>query len=338
MAMKIEQKIYTATGVLVVLLGSLWLVQKNAKDDAMAHSQAAASAALPEVKLPADDVDKITKIQIKNGTKGEVVLEKEGDNWKLTKPVNYSANQQNVKSLLDNMKEVKLKDTIDNGTGQYATYELDDEKAVHVRLFKDTAQAIDLYFGKSGTRGQMTRLSNKDGVYVASGYSSFLYTRETKDWRDRDVMKFEDANVVSVSLKNDNGAFSFSLNGDKWTGTFKGKPIPSLDPDKVKDMLRTYKSLTAEDFADDKPPSETGLDKPAALAFTLKDAGGTEKINVGKTSTGSSRYAQKEGNPTVFVLSSFAADWAVANESKFQKPEAVKDGGVGEKPDGGKKK
>ncbi len=338
MAMKIEQKIYTATGVLVVLLGSLWLVQKNAKDDAVAHSQAAASAALPEVKLPADDVDKVTKIQIKNAGKGEVVLEKEGDNWKLTKPVNYPANQQNVKSLLDNLKEVKLKDTIDNGTGQYATYELDDEKAVHVQVFKDTAKGIDLYFGKSGTRGQMTRLSDKDGVYVASGYSSFLYTRETKDWRDRDVMKFEDANVVSVNLKNDNGVFSFSQNGDKWTGTFKGKPIPSLDGDKVKDMLRTYKSLSAEDFADDKPPSETGLDKPAVLAIALKDAGGTLKINVGKTSTGSSRYAQKEGTPTVFVLSSFAADWAVANESKFQKPEAVKDGGVAEKPDGGKKK
>jgi hypothetical protein len=321
-----------------VVLGGLYLVQKSNKDEMVMHTPGAVSStSLPEVKLPTDDVDKITKIQIKNAAKGEVVLEKQGDTWKLTKPVAYAANQQNVKSLLDNLKELKLKDTIDSGKNQYATYELDDEKSVHVQVFKDASKSLDLFFGKSGTRGQMTRLSDKDGIYVASGYSSYLYTREVKDWRDRDVMKFEDGNVISASLTNENGAFSFSKSDDKWTGTYKGKPIPNFDPEKVKDMLRAYKGLTAEDFADDKSTAETGLDKPATLSFTLKDNGGTQKISVGKTSTGSSRYAQKEGGPTVFILSSFAADWAAAAESKFQKPE-TKDGGTDSKADGGKKK
>jgi hypothetical protein len=92
-------------------------------------------------------------------------------------------------------------------------------------------------------------------------------------------------------------------------------------------MLRSFKSLTADDFGDGKSPSETGLDKPAVVTFTLKDDGGTIKMLVGKTSTGTSRYAQKEGNPTIFTVSSFAGDWATAAMSKFQKPEAVKDGG-----------
>jgi len=327
--MKNEQKIYAAAGVLAVVLGSLYLVQKSDKEEMVMHTPGAASSvSLPDVKIATDDVDKVTKIQIKNAAKGEIVLEKQGDAWKLTKPVSYAANQQNVKSLLDNLKEIKLKDTIDSGKNQYATYEVDDDKSVHVQVFKDTSKALDLYFGKSGTRGQMTRVSDKDGIYVASGYSSYLYAREVKDWRDRDVMKFEDANVISATLTNENGAFSFSKSDEKWTGTYKGKPIPSFDPEKVKDFLRAYKALTAEDFADDKTAADTGLDKPATLAFTLKDNGGVQKISVGKTSTGSSRYAQKDGTPTVFVLSSYAADWAAAAESKFQKPEAVKDGGA----------
>ncbi|HKQ70472.1 MAG TPA: DUF4340 domain-containing protein [Polyangiaceae bacterium] len=329
--MKNEQKIYASAGVLVVALGGLYLAQKSDKDEAMMHSPGAASAQLPDVKLPADDVDKVTKVQIKNAAKGEVVLEKQGDAWKVTKPIAYQANQQNVKSLLDNLKEVKLKDSIDPGKGQYATYELEDDKAVHVQVFKDAAKPVDLFFGKSGTRGQMTRLADKDGVYVASGYSSYLYTREVKDWRDRDIIKFEDGNVISVALTNENGAFSFSKSDDKWTGTYKGKAIGSFDQEKVKDLLRAYKALTAEDFADDKSPADTGLDKPATLTFTLKDNGGALKVNVGKASASSSRYAQKDGTPTTFVLSSFAADWAVAAESKFQKPEAAKDGGAPDK-------
>src|SRR5258708_12164694 len=95
----------------------------------------------------------------------------------------------------------------------------------------------------------MTRVADKDGVYVASGYSNYLYTRDVKDWRDRDVVKFEDANVVSVNLTNSNGAFSFSKGeGDKWSGTYKGKAIPGFDQEKVKHMLRPYNALTADHF------------------------------------------------------------------------------------------
>ena len=327
MAMKIEQKIYAAGGVLVLLLGGLWMVMKNAREDAMAHSQVAAAAALPEIKLAADEADKITKIQIQNAGKGEVVLEKQGDAWKVVKPVNYAANQAHVKALIDNLKELRLKDSIDTGKTQYAAFDLEDEKAVRVQLFKDTTKAFDLYFGKSGTRGQMTRLTDKDGVYVTSGYSSYLYTREVKDWRDRDIVKFEDGNVISATINNENGNFSFSKNDDKWNGTFKGKAIPNLEVEKVKDMLRSFKSLTADDFGDGKTATETGLDKPAIVSVTLKDEGGTIKILVGKTSTGTSRYAQKDGNPTIFTVNSFAGDWATAALSKFQKPEAGKDGG-----------
>jgi hypothetical protein len=327
MAMKIEQKIYAAGGILVLLLGGLWMVMKNAREEAMTHSQVAAAAALPEIKLAADDADKITKIQIQNAGKGEVVLEKQGDAWKVTKPVNYAANPANVKALLDNLKEIRLKDSIDTGKTQYAAFDLEDEKAVHVQLHKDTAKAFDLYFGKSGTRGQMTRLTDKDGVYVTSGYSSYLYTREVKDWRDRDIVKFEDGNVISASITNENGNFSFSKNDDKWTGTFKGKPIPNLEVEKVKDMLRSFKTLSADDFGDGKTPMETGLAKPSTVTFTLKDDGGTIKMLIGSISTGTSRYAQKDGNPTIFVVNSFAGDWATAALSKFQKAEAGKDGG-----------
>lgn len=334
MAMKTEQKIYAATGVLVVLLGGLWLANKGEKDDALAHSPAAASATLPEIKLPADDADKITKIDIKNAGKGEVTLEKQGDAWKVTKPIDYPANQQNVKTLIDNVKEIRAKDSIDTGKAQYATYDLEDDKAVHVQLYKDAAKAVDLYFGKSGTRGQMTRVADKDGVYVVSGYAGYMYTRELKDWRDREVLKFEDGNAISATLSNSNGNFSFTKGADdKWTGTFKGKPIPGFDQEKVKDMLRAFKALTADDFAEaDKTPADTGLDKPAELAIKLKDDAGTIKINVGKEIPTKGRYAQKEGSPTVVVLTSYVSDWVVAAESKFQKPEAVKDAGAPSTP------
>ena len=84
MATKSEQKIYIAAGVLAVLGVGLFVQQKSNSSEAMAHSQAGGPAALPEIKVPADDIDKITSFSIKNGTKGEVTLEKQGDKWQVT--------------------------------------------------------------------------------------------------------------------------------------------------------------------------------------------------------------------------------------------------------------
>ena len=130
---------------------------------------------------------------------------------------------------------------------------------VHVVAYKGAEVAKDLYFGKTGSRGQMARMAGKDGVFTASGYSSYLYTREVKNWRETSILKFEDANAIQVDVTNKNGRFSFSKNGDKWSASITkrekdgklGKPEKEwkkFDDTKVKDLLRNFKGLTADDF------------------------------------------------------------------------------------------
>jgi len=316
--MNTEKKIYVSLAVLALLLGGLWMQQRTVQKEELAHSPEGTS--LPSISVSSDDADKITKIEISNAGKTDVVLAKDGDKWKVEKPVAAEASQANVKSLVDNLKELKLKETIDKGTGQYGTYDLDKDKAVHVQVFKGSDKLVDVYFGKSGTRGQMARVADKDGVFVASGYSSYLYTREVNNWRNTEVFAFDDNNVVSASLQNEHGKFSFTKNDGKWSATVDNKPIKDFDSEKASDFVRAFKALNAEDFADGKGDSETGLDKPLAIAsFTLKDGAGTPTLKVGKTSSGSSHYASKEGGATVYTIGSWTADWALALPSKFAK-------------------
>ena len=337
--MKTETKIYAAVAVLLVLVAAFYFTREKGKQTDAAHAPTAASADMPAVALPKDDVDKITKVEIKNADKGSVTLEKKGDAWELTAPVSAKAEQSNVKSLLDNLKELKIKDTIAKTGDLYAQYDLTDEKGVHVVAYKGADKAIDLYFGKSGSRGQVVRIGGKDGVYVASGYSSYLYTREVKNWRERTIVKFEDANAIGVTVENKNGYFSFSKNDDKWSGSMtlydkdgKLKKEPEkkwdkFDGDKVKDLLRAYKALNAEDFGDEK--SDAGfadaLKDGGIVRIKLKDNAPEIVITVGKSSKGSSRYAKKEGSNIVYTISSWSADWATAGESKFEKGEKKDD-------------
>jgi hypothetical protein len=336
--MKTEYRIYAALAVLALLGGVLWLTTQNKKKEVESRSATAASADYPSIGVPKDDTDKLTKIEIKNADKSDVVLEKKGDAWEVVKPVSAKANAANVRSVLDNLKELKVKEVIDRGTASYDKYDLGDGKGVHVVAYKGADKALDMVFGKSGSRGQMARITGKDGVWVVGGYSAYLYTREVKNWRETSILKFEDANVVSAEIDNKNGKFSFSKNDDKWSGTFTAKKDgklaegaagkwEKLEESKIKDFLRAYKGLNAEDFADEK--ADTGLDKAATeggvVKIKLKDNAGEHIIKVGKTAKGSSRYAIKEGGDgVVFVISSWSADWAVAEKKKFEKSDDKK--------------
>src|SRR5437016_5532818 len=98
-------------GIGVVVLGILGygVFVPAKKDQQVGVATKDTKVEMPEAK-GTDDVD---KIDITNAEKGEVVLEKKGDKWMLTKPVNAPANQANVKSLLDNTKELKATELIE---------------------------------------------------------------------------------------------------------------------------------------------------------------------------------------------------------------------------------
>ncbi len=325
---------------LVILIGLGVGVYYQQKKDA-AQGTITAAQDLPDFK-GTDDVDKIAITTTKEGKLTEVVLEKKGDKWELTKPVSAPANQANVKSLLDNMKEVKLTETIARNADDATktNYELDNDHALHLVTFKGADKKLDATFGKSGGRGNMVMVTGKTDVYAASGYSGWMYARTPSDFRDKEMFKFDDANITGVIIANKNGTFDFSKSddpgkspkGDKWTAKFKPekkeqKPIERFEESKLTAALASWKNLTAEDFGDGKPVSDTGLDAPeATVTIALKD--GTHTLRVGKVANGASRYALRDSDPTVFVIGN--ADWATAEVSKFQKP---LDGGA-DKPEG----
>ncbi len=303
-------------GIALVVLGGLGVgVYFQAKKDAKLGTEAG-KPDLPAL-VATDDVD---KIDITNGSKGEVVIEKRGDKWEITKPLEVIANQQNVKSLLDNLKELKISDKAVTNADQETikSYDLGADKGVHVVTFKGKDKKLDATFGKSGGLGDSVMIPGKPDIYLAKGYSGFMYTRELKDWRDREIFKFDDANAISLEIENKNGKFSFTKGDDKWAGTFKGAAIPHFDPQKVKTALGAFKNLTAEDFGDGKTPAETGLDAPEeTVTIALKDNAGTFTLKVGKAA-GTAHYAQKDGDSTIYTIGSFPYAWVTAEESKFE--------------------
>ena len=313
MALTRDKQIGIALVVLAALGAGVYFQQQK---DAKVGVEARSSSDLPTVSGPED----LDKISITNADKGEFVLVKEGDKWMLDKPVHAVANQNNVKQLIDNLKELKATEVVSGKATDdlKKSYDLDAAHAVHVVAWKGADQKVDDTFGKMGSRGEMMMAGEKPAIYASKGFSVSLYNREQKGWRDTEIFKFDGDNATSATIDDASGTFSFTK-GDKWAGTFKGRPIDRFDDSKVGTMITAYKGLQADDFGDGKAPAETGLDKPATITIALKDNAGKYVLHVGKAAAGTSFYAQKDGDPTIFTINKGAAEWATGDESKFQK-------------------
>jgi hypothetical protein len=328
MALTRDKQILIAVVVLAGLGAAVYFQQKK---DAKIGVETISSAELPTV-AGTEDLD---KFEITNGEKGQVVLEKKEDKWWVVKPVSALGNQTNIKQMVDNLKELKVTDLVAaNATDDVKkSYELDPSKAVHVVGYKAGDKKVDDYFGKSGGRGEMMMIEGKPNVYSASGYAVYMYNRDVKGWRDTEIFKFDDATANTALIENSHGVISFTKANDKWVGTFKGQPIERFDEDKVKALLMNFKNLNAEDFGEGKSLSDTGLDKPeGTVTFTLKDNAGKFVVHVGNVSTGTSRFALKDGSEQIYVIGSMPSDFATTDISKFQKP---LDGGAAKAPEAG---
>jgi hypothetical protein len=335
--MPTDKKLIIAILVLAALGGAVFMQKQNQTADAAAHSLEGAGLTLPKITITDDDIKKIDKVELTRpiehdgGAPEHIVLVKKGEeDWALDKPAPAKGNASNVKSMLDALKRIEAKELIDASKDSYAKYKVTDEKALHAVFYKGKDVALDAYFGEDGSRGQMTRFAGKDGVFAVKGYSSYLFNRDAKSWRDKTIFKFEEKDVQKVTLENENGTFTFEKAGEDWKAkqakpkseTFKD--IEKFDKSKLESVIRAYKALSAADFGDGKKPEDTGLAAPkATLTFEMAGGAGKYVVSFGGTD-GSNRWMKKNGSDEIWSISSWAGDWATAGVDKFQKTEEKK--------------
>jgi hypothetical protein len=336
--MPTDKKLIFAIIVLAALGGAVAIQRQKQNADVAAHSVEGLAAALPKLKITEDDTKKVDKVELTRGGDSDtsprenIVLVKKGDeDWALEKPKPAKASASTVKTMVDDLKRLEVKELIDSTKDSYAKYKVTDDKALHAVFYKGKDVLLDAYFGEDGSRGQMTRLAGKDGVYAVKGYSSYTFNKDAKSWRDKTILKFEENDVVKVTLVNENGTFTFDKSGEDWKTKFvkakgggAGSEIEKFDKTKLESLVRAYKALSAADFGDGKSPAETGLAEPkGTLTFEMKD-GGKQVIALGTTAE-SNRWLKKSGSDEIWSVSSWAGDWATAGVDKFQKTEEKKD-------------
>lgn len=313
-----NKRLAIASVLLVALVGVTVVTMNKREEDVKAP-------AATTVELPKVDTDAVDTLEVAAPKKPKVKLVKGADGWRVAEPVDAAADQKVVQAAVDKLAELEVTGVAATNDKNYELLEVTPEKAAHVVAKKGDEVLADLYVGRYRSGSTMVRKEGDVPVVSVKGSIRYAFMKEVREWRDREVAKVEADQVTELELVNKKGSFRFVKEGDEWKQAPGEKAIEDFDGSKVGSIVGSAASLRAVDFADEDvtaEEAEVGPDakRTATLTVAGGDAGVGEQIvyRIGRKKSGN-YYLMRDGNDTIYLVSSWIADRLTSGVDGFQK-------------------
>ncbi|MEM6959579.1 MAG: DUF4340 domain-containing protein [Myxococcota bacterium] len=345
-----NQRLVIAGVIFALLLGGAVyaLNQREAADAGEAETT-------PE--LPAIEREAITRLTITRPESDPIVLEKSGEEWRVTAPVDAEADQSAVTTVLEKLGDLEVTGVAARREENHGRLEV-DSAGIRVEVAQGEGEPVVLIVGAYRDRNTMIRVDGQTEVLSVSGSIKYAFNKELKDWRNRRVFDGLQADRIrEITFESENGRYAFARTGaGEWAQADGEEPIERFGASKVQSIVASIAGMRAVNFADNADASAAGFDAPTGTV-TLgiapeeaedtdaesADGEGTESadeaaaeeaaeaevapplerrtISVGGQTDGNEWHVRAQDNPVIYVISSYLADRMRPDVEKFQNPE-----------------
>ena len=219
----------------------------------------------PELHFKADA---ITRIDLET-PRLSLTVEREGDAWRVTRPLVDRAGANTMRGLLTALEELTPEAVVSTNPERYARYGVDSTgKALTVHTGGDE---VHLVIGKLAPDAQSVYLRYEDDprVFVARGRPPL--SSDLDAWRDKSVIDFGSPSVVRrVRVEKEDKTYEVALEDGAWMLHVDGETVPA-DSVAVVRWISRFIPLRADGFFDDLDADDVRANALEHLAFTLED-------------------------------------------------------------------
>jgi hypothetical protein len=265
-------------------------------------------AGRPIAKLTADGFDTLEVTKGKDTT----IIKKEGDAYKIVKPIAYPADKDAAKLAFEAIAKMDFGNIVSDQKSRQTEFEVGDD-GLRVAIKKGEKLLADLRVGKTTNQMTMVRVEGKNDVWAVMGLPKYQLDKDTSAWRDKTITQFEEKDAEKLQVVTKSGAkivLSKPAPRDggaapEWQlveSSVKVEPFDKSIATGVASQLATWK---ANEFADDAKPEETGLDSPS-LTVTVGLHNGTQQTAlVGNKKGEEDWYVKLADKPQVFLVKKY---------------------------------
>jgi hypothetical protein len=269
-------------------------------------------AARPVAKLAPGDFDTLEV------TKGNAtsVIKKEGGTYKVLKPVAYAADQDAAKQAFEALEKLEFDGIISDQKSKHDEYEV-GPKGARVVAKKGDKTLADLRVGKTANNQTMVRVEGKDEVWQAVGSIKHEFDKEAGAWRDKSITTFNEPDAERLEVVSKTGgkivltkpaAKDGGAGGGDWTVAESSTKVEPLDKSVASGIIAGLYAWKANDFADNAPPAETGLDAPDNTVTVGLKGGKKVSVLIGKKKGEEDYYVKTADGPQVFLVKKYSLE------------------------------
>lgn len=229
----------------------------------------------------------IQKITIQNDE--TIVLEKSGDDWMMTAPVNTRGNLGKITSLLNTITGGFTSEFIEDNPENLEKYGLNPPRKT-ITFTQRTKGEVSLFIGKTlpGEDGKYyAKESLSPAIFITDNIILKAINAPISDYYDKKVLDFDEEMMDELKIhfaiepKLDMSA-SKDEKGN-WAVTLNDSTINDKS-EKIEQLIRTLKNLSWRELAktDNSEKEKYGLDNPHTTVEILKNGEMIESLIAGK--------------------------------------------------------
>jgi len=191
------------------------------------------------------DSSAVDMIEIRSST-GTVFVQKQEGTWFVTSPVHFRADSSAVVAILSQGKHIELKGLISSNPEKQHVFQV-DSTGLLVRFSEKGVERAAFRVGKvsSSYTESYVRREDSRNVYLANGFLSGTFNRQTKDLRDRTIFRADVNSMKEVKFQYGDTTFALQFQDTVWR---IGRDHASDAA--VRGFLSTLSNLQADDFLD----------------------------------------------------------------------------------------
>ncbi len=266
----------------------------------------------PIAKLTADSFDTLDVTKNKVTT----TLKKEGDAYRIVKPVVYAADKESAKTAFDTIAKMDFDNIISDQKARHTEFELGDD-GLRVTVKKGDKVLADFRLGKSANQFTMLRVEGKDEVWAATNILKYQLDKTTTDWRDKTITNFDEKEAEKLQVSGKDGAKivltkpaptdAGAANTD-WQVVESTVKVEPFDKSVASGMASQLASWKTNEFADSAKPEETGLASPELTVTVGLRNGKQQTVLVGKKKGDDDYYVKVADGPQIFLVKKYNID------------------------------
>ncbi len=265
------------------------------------------------LKFKRDDIQSIS-FGIK---KSYTVVEKRGDDWWITQPLNVKASNEELNRILSTLDGLRVDTFVDDSPKDLKRYGLTSPRVNLAMILKDKG-LIELKIGNESEdkKGVYAMVSTVPSVYLIRKSIIEDVGKSTDDLREKRLLKFDlkDVQKVEIAIGEEKKVFE-RKDGENWQ--INGESAKKYE---VEALIRKIRDAKAKSFlkADSKTIKNTGIEKPSIVAKIFqKDAKEPMELKFGKIKE-KEVYAQGSDKDWIVTLDKEIAESLSKNPSDFK--------------------